>query len=214
VQVDPGACLAVDLSKFKPGRLVVYFHGVVERPERVEPELRALADEAVPHGFAVLALIGQKGLCNWGGDWEHWNCWPTDLSQRPDVERLAQRIQGSVAEAGRRLGGAPGPPFLTGFSNGGFFVTMLASETALDAAGYAVFHGGPVTNQSFPASRARPFLLVMARQDTIQLPKMKVLADRLKSGGWATEQFTRDGEHELRREDAKAAIAFFETQLR
>ena len=162
----------------------------------------------------MLALSGEKGLCNWGGEWEHKVCWPTDRSQLPDVERLVKRLDRSLEAAERAIGRAPGPPFVTGFSNGGFFVSMIASDSGFDAAGYAVFHGGAVTGQTFPMARARPFVLVTARQDSIQRPKMLLLSERLRAGGWAPALVTRDGEHELRPADVTAALDFFESRLR
>ena len=182
----------------KPGPVVVYFHGMLPGATdwtRVR-ELSLLAREARKRGLGLVAPRGEQGLCPWAK--EHW-CWPNDRSQLAEVGRVLERLKLSSSK-----------PVLAGFSNGGYFVTLLATDTKLDAAAYVVMHAGPVTGSTFPAERARPTLLLGAAQDAYQLPGMKRLATMLEEAKWPARLSVREGVHEVTPEDVKALFDFVE----
>jgi predicted esterase len=206
VPVDKGACLAA--PKGKPKRLVVYFHGMLPPkppwPEAVE--LRRLAAEAVRRGVAILALRGEQGFCAWAKEFEeHW-CWPSDMSMLPLAQRFVDRVHAAIAA----LPFDAGPPVLAGFSNGGYFVTMLASEAKLEASAYVIAHAGLLDGEKFDVKRWKPTLLLGARQDLYQFPAMKHLADELDRLKWSAQFDIRDGKHEVTDADAKSIIDFVE----
>jgi predicted esterase len=206
VAVDKGACLAA--PKGTPKKLVVYFHGMLppKPPWPEAPELRRIAAEAVRRGIAVLAMKGEQGMCAWADDVrEHW-CWPCDMSMDPLAGRFVDRVHAAIAA----LPFSAGPPVLAGFSNGGYFVTMLASEARLEASGYVIVHAGMLDGQKFDEKRWKPTLLVGARQDVYQFPAMKHLAEELEHAKWSAEFDVHDGKHEVSETDAKSIIDFVE----
>jgi poly(3-hydroxybutyrate) depolymerase len=187
----------------QPGRAVVYFHGMLSTWPKA-PELTLLAAEAKKRGVTLVALKGEKGLCQWSKDVTSNWCWPNARSQLPEVGKILERV-------GRVLVQLPvkGPPVFAGFSNGGYLVTLLASDTKVEASAWVVLHAGGVTGQTFPPGRARPTLLVGAAGDTIQLPGMKTLESTLES--WQPKFVLREGVHEVTAADAKTLFDFVES---
>lgn len=190
----------------KAARLVVYFHGMLPGTTdwaRVR-ELALLGAEARRRGVALVALRGEQGLCAWSDEVRrHW-CWPSDLSQRADVERMVERVSRVVG----RLGLAGVAPVFAGFSNGGYLTSMIASDTKVEAAGYVVLHAGNVSGEVFPVERARPWLVVGASRDAIQLPVVNRLAAMLEEAKWPVKLVVHDGVHEVTAADAKAVFDF------
>lgn len=192
----------------KPVALVVYFHGMLpgDTDWSRARELSLLGAEAKQRRVALVAVKGEQGLCAWADDVKrHW-CFPSDKSQLPDVGRGLERVGRVLAQV--KLPKLP-PPVFAGFSNGGYFVTLIASDTKADAAGYAVMHAGSVTGQSFDAAaRGRPTLLIAATRDTYQLPTMKRLHAMLEEARWPVKLIVNDGVHEVTPADAKALFDF------
>ena len=189
----------------KATQVVVYFHGMC--PATTDwshlRELELLATEAKRRGVALVALRGEQGLCLWSKDvLEHW-CWPNDLSQLPDVGRTLERL-GRVLVHVR----AKGPPVFAGFSNGGYFTSMIASDTEASAAGYVMLHAGNVTGEQFPLERAKPTLVIGARGDPIQLPTARRLTALLEEAKWPVKLTVREGVHEVTLADAKLLFDF------
>ncbi len=191
----------------KPSALVIYFHGML--PGATDwsraRELSLLGAEAKKRGVALVALKGEQGLCAWGDDVkQHW-CFPSDKSQLPDVGRTLERLGQVLLHV--KLPKLP-PPVYAGFSNGGYFVTLVASDSKAEASAWVVMHAGNVTGQSFPAERARPTLLLGASRDTYQLPTMKRLKGMLDEAKWPATMSVREGVHEVTSVDAKALFDF------
>jgi predicted esterase len=206
VALDKGACLAA--PKGRPRALVVYFHGMLppKPPWAEAPELRKVALEAVRRNVAVLAMKGEQGMCAWADDVHSDFCWPCDMSMLALAGRFVERVRAALAA----LAFDVGPPVLAGFSNGGYFVTMIASEGLLDAKGYVVLHAGVLDGEKFDEKHWRPTLLVGAKQDAYQFPAMKHLADELERAKWSATFDVHDGKHEVSDTDAKAIIDFAE----
>jgi predicted esterase len=204
------ACLAAP-EHFTPGKLIVYFHGMLP-PELKSPvELSRLGKEATARGYAVLAPRGEAGLCPWG-NFDRWRCWPSDKSQLSAVGAVIERLSPLYRHAKKALHVRTlGRPLIAGFSNGGYLSTLLLSDSLIDAKGWAILHAGGVTGQSFDEMRRGPVLLVEATQDSEQYPGMKALSTKLRGQGWPVVEKEREGFHEVRAEDVSAVLDFFES---
>lgn len=191
-----------------PSKVLIYFHGMLP-PDLKEPrELLLLGRAARARGFTVLALRGESGLCPWGNA-NQWWCWPSDKSQVTQVARQRSRVEQALGNLERRFDTRLEQPFVAGFSNGGYFTTLLISDSDFTARAWAVLHGGTVTGQSFEGRKVTPTLLVAARGDAIQLPGMKTLQESLTAAGWVPSFVLRDGQHEVREDDVSALFDFF-----
>lgn len=204
LKVLEDACVVVPKA---PAAFVIYFHGMLPGTtdwSRVR-ELSLLAAEAKKRDVLLVAPRGEQGLCAWADDVkQHW-CWPSDRSQLKAVGRMLERVGALLPKLGVKL---PAPVF-AGFSNGGYFTTLLMTETQAKASGYVVLHAGPVNGQTFPLERAKPSLLLAASKDEYQLPGMKRLEVMLDEAKWpAVALSVREGVHEVTAEDAKALIDF------
>ena len=175
------ACLAVPERFDDPRRLIVFFPGMrLPLTTGSADDLREMAAGATARGYAVLAVFGEPGLCDWSADVQRFLCFPAGDRHLARVGGFLQRLGELLPAVSRRVRSPLGPPLLAGFSNGGFFVALLAAKTQLAAAGYAIVHGGvPDGPIAFPRSRARPTILLAAHDDTFQLAKMQQLSERL-----------------------------------
>lgn len=211
--VGTQACLAAPRPFTNPNKLVVYFHGMLAANAdwAVTAEFKLLGAEARQRGYALVAFRGEQGLCYWGKDLRDFFCWPSDKSQLVEVGRTLKRLEGVLTKVSERLGSRLGPPLLAGFSNGGFFVSLLVTESKFDARGYAVMHAGGVTGQRFAPDAAKPTILLGARADAIQLPTMRRLEQTLADAGWNPTFNLREGTHEVTAVDARALFEFFDS---
>jgi poly(3-hydroxybutyrate) depolymerase len=114
-----------------------------------------------------------------------------------------------LRETRLRLGAESVRPYVFGFSNGGYFAAMLASETQMKFAGLGIAHAGIVDGAKFDSSRAVPTILVSADGDTHQKPRMDKLHLYLDGKGWPHKYVVRPGEHGLTEADIKLVISFF-----
>jgi predicted esterase len=205
-QLEPGACL---FSPKEPVATVVYLHGMFEPgklPARTN-EFTALAEAASKKRLAVLALQGEVGLCYWSKDALRSRCWPNDLAQKDKVPALVARVQSALRQS-RGVTSDLGRAWLMGFSNGGYAVAMLLSESTLDFEGYVVAHGGELTGMKYAPERMRPTLLLSAKADYMMQGSMKRLARGFDDAKWPYTFTWREGVHELNPEDAKNAVEF------
>jgi predicted esterase len=173
-------------------------------------ELGQLARAAVPRGYTVIGLRGLKGLCDWSDDARQSFCWPNGLRQEQQIQPIIDRMREALAEASVRAKTEFKPPFIVGFSNGGFLVSLIASDTRFAVSAYAIAHGGPVIGQGFPPWRRRPMLLVTANGDSAHFPRMKLLAQMLGEDRWESTFTVREGVHEMTVDDMKAIVDFFD----
>lgn len=211
--VGPDACLEAPRPLLRPDKLVVYLHGMLAANAdwSATPEFKVVGAEAKRRGYTLIAMRGELGLCYWGKEVKDYYCWPSDRSMQVELGRTLKRMGDVLTRVGERLGTRLGEPLYAGFSNGGFFLSMLASESKIPARGYAVLHAGSVTGQQFTAERARPTILLAAKSDVVQLPTMRRLEQLLGEAGWKTTFNLRDGAHEVTAVDAKAMFEFFDS---
>jgi predicted esterase len=205
-QLEPGACLA---APKEPVAVIVYLHGMFE-PGKLPlhtNEFTVLAEAAAKKRLAVVAIQGEVGLCYWSKDALRSRCWPNDLAQKDKAPALVARLE-SAMRASRGVVGDLGRPWLMGFSNGGYGVAMLLSETRFDAEGYVIAHGGELTGMKYAKERMRPTLLLSAKADYMMQGSMKRLARGLDDAKWPYTFTWREGVHELNPEDASNAVDF------
>jgi predicted esterase len=124
------------------------------------------------------------------------------------VAEIIERLRAALEQAERSLHRRLPPPLLVGYSNGGFFTSLLRSaELDLPATGFALLHAGAVTGVTF-SSRPRPTLLIAAEGDTIQRPTMQALRAQLEQAGWSPAWVLRKKEHPLELEDFEHVMSF------
>jgi predicted esterase len=165
---------------------------------------RRLALRATARGYAVLALRGRLGMCT-SPELASWYCWPsneTNAGAGPAfVDGWATALEAAQERAGSRR------RFLLGFSNGGYFASLIASRGLLDVDALVVAHGGPV-EPVHPQRRTPPVLLLSADDDVAQ-DEMIRLDEELAREHWAHDSYARAGGHGLTDDDIDAALHFF-----
>lgn len=211
VLLGTDTCVATPPNGREAG-VVVFLHGMYspageEQEARVEEEL---AREALRRGLAFVAPRGRQGLCNWSDDVRASLCWPTGRSQQGDIAEIASALRRTVDDVTKRLGEGTHQRYVMGFSNGGFFASLLLADAppgTLDGA--AILHGGPVLPSTFDKQHPVSTLLIGAEGDPWQGPKMKSLHELLDQAGWHHVYRVRPGAHGLTPEDSRDALDFF-----
>lgn len=200
------ACL---LRGDAPG-LIVYFHGMMApSPKPLAWELSFISTAtAKAKRVPVVALRGTPGLCDWADEYREWWCWPSVRSRLPEVGTALTRLGEALVAAGAALKRHLPAPLLVGYSNGGYFLSLVMGDTKLRASGYVVLHGGQVTGVAFPPERKRPTLLVAATDDQVQRPAMESFRATLDAAGWAPGFFLRKGSHPPEVEDFTRVLDF------
>ena len=153
----------------------------------------------------MLALRGREGACSAAPELASRVCWPSN-------ESSAARGPAVVSEWGPALRvaearGATGQRYLLGFSNGGFFVGLLAVRGWFQASGFAVANAGPV--EPVHALAEKPPMLLLSADDDPSQEGMLRLDDELTREGWGHEHYAREGGHALTDDEIDAALTFF-----
>ncbi|MDX2013342.1 MAG: hypothetical protein SFW67_24310 [Myxococcaceae bacterium] len=212
----PGGWEALDgdacLKRGKTPGVVVYFHGMLAPdPKAFARELGFVAPAASKNAVSVVALRGVPGLCDWAAEYTTWWCWPTVRHRVEERRAIEGRVQLALEAAATRLGQTLARPVLAGYSNGGFFTSLLM-EADLEASGYVVLHAGQVSGVAVP-ERPLPTLLVAAEGDRIQRPTMEAFRSALTERAWSPAFVLRPKEHPLELEDFEH-LARFVTRIR
>lgn len=208
----PAVCFAAPPDSAKVRGLIAYFHGMLPAAPKLSdaPEFELVRAAATSNGYGVLALLGEPGLCTWSPDVRSQRCWASGKDQLPAMGRTLERLNQALQLVREKRRGFEAPPYLWGFSNGGFLVSLVASDSRYQSLGLVIAHGGLVSGQTFGAPGRAPVLLLAAERDTFQLPKMRALSAELERAGWRSQLLVRPGVHALTPEDAQAAVTFFE----
>lgn len=189
-----------------PG-VVVYLHGMMAPNDKLfARELGFVAPAARKASLTVIALRGAPGLCDWSPEYKDWWCWPTVRTREADTAAIVERITAALEEVSHRLETKLPAPLVVGYSNGGYFTSILM-EDRLPATGFAVLHGGLVTGVEV-GERPRPTLLVAAEGDLIQRPAMETFRKALEERHWTPAFVLRKKEHPLELEDFEHVTAF------
>ncbi len=202
-----GGCFAPPRNgTLSPTPLLVYLHGrysddtVSEELDRQSRVVRL----ATARGFGVLALRGGRGECT-APDFRDWYCWPSNARNAIDGPAFVSRFLPVTDAARARLG--PGPNVLLGFSNGGYFATLIATRALAPFDAIAIAHAGPVPPTTALGSRM-PMLLITAYDDASD-PEMQQLDDALSRLAWPHALVAREGGHALPDWDIEMALTFF-----
>lgn len=189
-----------------PG-LVLYLHGMLAPNERAfARELGFIAPAAAKAQLTVIAPRGTPGLCDWAPEYKDWWCWPSVKGREPDTSAIVERLAAAIAEVARRMERTLPPPLIAGYSNGGYFTSLLM-EGRLPATGFVVLHGGLVTGVTID-ERPRPTLLIAAEGDLIQRPAMETFRKALTDRHWTPAFVLRKKEHPLELEDFEHLTSF------
>lgn len=197
------------LLKGEAEGLLVYFHGMMApAPKTLAWELGFISVADKTKRVPVVVVRGSPGLCDWAAAYEDWWCWPSVYSRLPEVGATLKRVD-AVVEAAAKVLGRPLPaPLFVGYSNGGYFLTMVMGATQQRASGFVVISGGLVKGVSFSAERQRPTLLIGAADDVIQRPAMESMRATLDAAGWSPEWFLRKGAHPPELDDFNRVLLF------
>ncbi len=143
LQPIAGGCFAPALATARASGLLVYLHGRYG-PEGANEERERqtrVARTGSARGYAVLALRGAQGQCT-DPQLATWWCWPSNERSLAAGPAFVARFEAALAEAERRAG--KGRRVLLGFSNGGYFASMIASRALVPFDAVVVAHAGPV----------------------------------------------------------------------
>jgi predicted esterase len=207
-----GGCFAASRSVARgPATLLVYLHGRYA-PEGTSDELERqsrVARLATARGYAVLALRGMQGQCT-DPQLASWWCWPSNERNAGDGPAFVARWSVALAEAERRA--RPAHRVLLGFSNGGYFASLIASRALAPFDAVAIAHAGPVEPMT-PTGAAPPVLLVDADDDPSG-PEVSRLDAALTRASWPHDLVVREGGHALGDWDVAMALTFFDRARR
>jgi poly(3-hydroxybutyrate) depolymerase len=209
--IDDDACFAAPAEPPSPAPLLVYLHGRYGDPRGELDRQARLARLATERGFAVLAFRGKRGECTSPG-FESWFCWPSNEHNEGDAPAFVARFQPAMRRAHDRIG--PGPDVLLGFSNGGYFASLIATRSLARFDAVVVAHGGPVpwSEAADAGSAPRPPMLLITSEDAAA-PEMRKLDRLLTGASWPHALVAREGGHSLPDWDMNMAVTFFERVL-
>jgi dienelactone hydrolase len=201
----PGGCLAVPTSSPHPA-LLIYLHGRYAKDQSAEEtdRQRRVAERFTSKGYAVLALRGKLGGCG-SAELSSWYCWPSNERTVGTAGDVVESWQGVLDETDDRV--QPERRFVLGFSNGGYFATLLAARGLVQADAYVIAHAGPA--EPVVAAKGTPPLLLLSADDDIAQDDMLRLDAELARAHWAHDSYARAGAHGLTDQDIDAALAFF-----
>jgi poly(3-hydroxybutyrate) depolymerase len=189
--------------------LIVYFHGMMApSPKTLAWELGFIATASKTRHVPVIVMRGTPGLCDWATEYQDWWCWPSVRTRLPQVSTVLERVEGAVKAASQTLGRPVPAPLFVGYSNGGYFLTMVMGDTTQRASGFAIISAGLVKGVSFPAERKAPTLLVAAVDDLIQRPAMEAMRSTLETAGWSPTWYLRKGAHPPELDDFTRVLDF------
>jgi predicted esterase len=199
------ACFARDGTK-SSAPLILYLHGRYARDgasDEIDRQ-RRLALRATALGYAVLALRGRLGTCA-SPELASWYCWPSTESNAGAAPAFVNGWAAALEAAQERA--RPRQRFLLGFSNGGYFASLIASRGLLEVDALVVAHGGPV--EPMRPLRGSPPVLLLSADDDIAQNEMIRLDEELTHEHWAHDSYARAGGHGLTDGDIDAALTFF-----
>jgi predicted esterase len=193
--------------------LIIYLHGMYtpsEAPQELERQAR-VAKLGTAKGFSVLALRGRQGQCTAENAKDHF-CWPSNDRNASDATEVLAAWETALGNAERRTG--KGRRYLLGFSNGGYFATLIATRGLLPFEAVAIAGAGPVDTSLPPTKEKRAPLLLLAADEDPSVESMMTLDGVLKNAGWPHTIISRDGGHQLTAADVAHALTFFERTRR
>lgn len=204
--IPGGGCLALPSSPGQGTPLLVYLHGRYA-PNAAADELdrqQRVAKLGTARGFAVLALRGAQNQCT-DSKLADWWCWPSNERNADTGPAFVERWQPALDVVNEQLGA--GPRYLLGFSNGGYFATLIATRALFPFDAVTVAHAGPVQPTRAVGNKV-PMLLVTADEDASN-DEMIRLSSELAREKWPAQIVAREGGHSLPDWDIEMALTFF-----
>jgi predicted esterase len=203
----PAPAPATGADAGKPAALLVYLHGrYAPETEAEEMERQArVARLGTARGYSVLTLRGKQGQCT-DPTLATWWCWPSNERNATDGAAFVASWGVALAEAERRA--HPAHRVLLGFSNGGYFASLIASRGLLPLDAVTVAHAGPVAPMT-PVRTKPPMLLIDADDDPSSAEILHLDAD-LTRETWPHAMVIREGTHALPEWDVEMALTFFD----
>ncbi len=203
-----GGCFALaPESNGKPPALLVYLHGRYA-PETAADEMERqsrVARLGAARGYSVLTLRGKQGQCT-DPTLATWWCWPSNERNAADGAAFVASWSTALAEAERRA--RPARRVLLGFSNGGYFASLIASRGLFPFDAVTVAHAGPVAPMT--PVRAKPPMLLIDADDDPSSPEILHLDADLTRETWPHAMVIREGTHALPEWDVEMALTFFD----
>jgi predicted esterase len=210
IPLEEDACLL----RGKSPEVLLYFHGLMAPDTKaMSYELRFIS-QSNRREFNVVALRGMPGLCDWDVTKLAFWCWPVTPNRMGEVEQVIERVNAVMSEARERIRKKLRSPFLMGYSNGGFFLSLLLAETSFENSGAIILNGGTLAGISFEPENKTPVLLIGAAQDAIQLPSMRALEEQLRTAQWRPKFRLRNGGHPQQIKDFNEAFLFAQRQTK
>ena len=198
---------APDASASRPPALLVYLHGRYA-PETVADEMERQSPRGAhgtARGYSVLTLRGKQGQCT-DPQLATWWCWPSNERNASDGPAFVASWGAAFAEAERRA--RPRRRVLLGFSNGGYFASLIASRGLMPLDAITIAHAGPVAPMT-PVRTKPPMLLIDADDDPSSAELLHLDAD-LTRETWPHAMVIREGAHALPEWDVEMALTFFD----
>ena len=203
-----GGCFALaPESSGKPPALLVYLHGRYApetAPDEMDRQSR-VARLGTARGYSVLTLRGKQGQCT-DPALATWWCWPSNERNAADGAAFVASWSTAFGEAERRAHSAR--RVLLGFSNGGYFASLIASRALMPFDAVTVAHAGPVAPMT-PLRTRPPVLLIDADDDPSSAEILHLEAD-LTRESWPHAMVIREGTHALPDWDVEMALTFFD----
>jgi predicted esterase len=194
-------------SATHPPTLLVYLHGRYapeSEPEEMERQSR-VARMGNARGYSVLTLRGKQGQCT-DPQLATWWCWPSNERNASEGSAVVAGWSAAFAEAERRA--HPQRRVLLGFSNGGYFASLIAARGLMPLDAVTVAHAGPVAPMT-PLRNKPPMLLIDADDDPSS-PEILHLDADLTREAWPHAMVIREGTHALPEWDVDMALTFFD----
>lgn len=207
-EVGPSdTCFAIPDKTEKDTPVLVYLHGMYTG--HGDPKEWELVHTAVNRGFAVVVPRGKRGSCAWKAELKDHFCWPQEAEDPHSFKQVVSDWERVLWQVDALLEAGTHKRYVLGYSNGGFFASYLATHPSIfPAAGYSIVNGGPLAPPG-KSDKAMPVMLVAAKDDADQGPKMKELHETLTKAGFAHAFCGRPGAHPLSAEDVDASLRFF-----
>ena len=201
-----GACFAAAGAPADDPLLIIYLHGRYARsaPGDELDRQHRVAQRANARGWSVLALRGSLGACK-AAELSDWFCWPTADGPTDVAAAVIEAWARALAAIEQREGHAPLALF--GFSNGGYFASLLVTRGLVDVRAATIAHGGPVG--PVEARSLAPPLLLLSADDDVAQDDMIVYDELLSRARWPHDSYARTGAHGLTDDDIQAALTFF-----
>jgi hypothetical protein len=188
--------------------LLVYLHDSFARENARQEVARQslVARAALARGFAVLALLGERGECK-NGLLSTSFCWPAGGRTESDGPRFVTGFQTAFDEAERRVG-TTAPRYLLGVGNGGYFAVLIATRSLARFDGVAVAEAGPI--EPIRAIGTKPPILLVSSDDAEPDPEAVRLDRDLTDQSWPHAVIARPGGRSLLSSDVEVALTFFQ----